>query len=57
MRSVDAMTPRPGNYFQSADEANEWLEFDEVGIELDIFADRYPDTYAEWQRWKAAETA
>lgn len=47
--------PHPWAYFQSAEEANEWLEFDAGEEEIEEFAYAWPDQFGEWRRWREAE--
>lgn len=47
------MEASAGTYFQSAEEANEWLEFDTDGEEQERRAYAENDKYTEWQRWRA----
>jgi hypothetical protein len=46
-------TNDPRNYFADADEANERLAFDADGQEVEEFAYREPDRFAEWEQWRA----
>lgn len=41
-----------GFYFEDADEANEWLEFDCSADEAEQQAWLSPDQFAEWQRFR-----
>lgn len=47
------MRPHPWNYFQNHAEADEWLSFDERGLELDVIAYHSPDQFGEWERWRS----
>lgn len=46
-----------GGWFNSTDEANDWLDFDSDDDELDQYAYAYPDHFAEWQQWKEQDAS
>lgn len=43
------------NYFDSAEEANEWLWFESDDHDLEAAAYMYPDRFYEWSRWRDAD--
>lgn len=48
-------TPRAvvADYFATAGEANDWLEFDaDTGLQ-ERYAWQWPDTSAEWMQWRS----
>lgn len=44
--------PKPGMYFQSADEAWDWLDFDASDEECERMFYAENDRFEEWRRWR-----
>jgi hypothetical protein len=42
----------PRSYFANAADANEWLDFDACGEEIEEKAYKESDRHAEWQGWR-----
>jgi hypothetical protein len=47
----------PLSYFHSAEEANEWLEFDAGDEEVEQASYRESDRFEEWRQWREQERA
>lgn len=45
------MSDEEGRFFQSADEAHEWLAFDSDEEERERAEYQTPDRFAEWREW------
>lgn len=41
-----------GGYFGSAEEANEWLDFDALDQDREDAAFSTPDQFSEWLEWR-----
>jgi hypothetical protein len=41
-------------FFENADEAHEWLDFESDGDAEESFAYLYPDKHGEWQHYRNA---
>lgn len=48
-----ALEPDEGWYFQSLEEAEEWLDFDENPDEQERRSYAQNDTFEEWVKWRA----
>lgn len=48
------MSPHPWAYFQSFEEAEDWLSFDASMWEREMASMESPDQFEEWSQWCAA---